>query len=86
MTAKELREVVDTYTELLRVYQLNTELLDTLELTLYSVKDFCIAHNIPFGNDKISSLLSKINALLSEMDLTDDSLHGHKKDDKFTEP
>ena len=68
MTTKELREAVDTYEELLRVHQLNIELLNTLELTLYTVKDFCLAHNIPVGNAKIGSLLRKASALLDEMD------------------
>jgi len=67
MTAKELREAVDTYSELLRVHQPNIEMLETLELTMLSVKEFCIAHNIPIGNAKIGSLISKTDILLNEI-------------------
>jgi hypothetical protein len=62
-----IRESIETYTELLRAHQLNIEILETLELTLYSVKEFCATHNIPFHSSKISSLLSKTDTLLNEL-------------------
>ena len=87
MTTHELREAVDTYTELLRVHQLNLEMLDTLEITLYTVKDFCIAHNITIGNERIISLLSKVNALFNELDQsTDEKKHLFRTDEEVTEP
>ena len=41
MRVRELREAVDTDTELLRTYQLNIDPLETLELTSISVREFC---------------------------------------------
>ncbi len=67
MAAKELREAVDTYSELLRMHHLNIELLETLELTMLSVKEFCKAHKIPFANTKIYSPISKTDALIDEI-------------------
>ena len=80
MTAGELREAIDTYNQLLRTHQLNIELLETLELTLFSVKDFCVTHGIPFGNSKIDACLSKVVALLDEIGqlATDDFSHEPK--------
>ena len=88
MTVKELRMLIDTYNELLRSHQLNIELLETLELTLLSVKNYCIKHNIPIGDAKIASLISKVNLLLDEIGqkLSDDSYHDKKSDDKLPEP
>ena len=67
MNTSAIKEAVDTYTELLRAHQLNIELLETLEVTLRSMQDFCIANNIPFHSTKVSSLLSKTDALLNEL-------------------
>jgi hypothetical protein len=92
MTRKELQIVVDTYVELLRAHQLNIELLETLELTLESIKDYCIKHSIPFGNHTIRNLLSKVNVLLNEVDNKPNFLSNRrfftdpKTDDNFTEP
>jgi hypothetical protein len=88
MITKDLREAIDTYKELLLVHQLNVELLDTLELTLISIRSYCTENNIPIGNSKISSLLSKVNILLEEIDCSvSDGFSQRKPSVKdFTEP
>jgi len=86
MKTRALRDAIDTYNELLLIHQLNLELLTTLELTLLSIKEFCIKNNIPFGNSKIASLIGQVNSLLDEISRTDEFLHEDKSDADFTEP
>jgi hypothetical protein len=69
MKSRELREAIDVYNELLRVHQLNIEILESLELTLHEIRQFCESHNIPFGNAKMGEQLSKINGLLDEIEI-----------------
>ena len=61
-------ESVETYNELLRLHQLNLELLETLELSLFWLKDFSNKNNIPIPNrEKFTHLLNKIHALVTEV-------------------
>ena len=47
---------------------------------MLSVKEFCVAHNIPIGNAKIGSLISKADLLLGEIgqQSADENLHGQQ--------
>ena len=68
MNRKALREAIDTYKEILRLHQLNLELLETLEFSLLWLKDFSEKHNLLIPNRKnIASLLRKANSLLNEI-------------------
>jgi hypothetical protein len=89
MTKNAIVEAVETYTELLRTHQLNLELLETLEFTLCSVKDFCLTNNIPFQSTKISSLLSKADIILNEIYQEPNSrrkVTDFRTDEEVTEP
>jgi hypothetical protein len=71
--------------------QLNFELMETLELCLYRIQDFCKKNDIPFYDTGISELLGKATHLIEEINLPigDDFSHGKKKrfgDGDFTEP
>jgi hypothetical protein len=68
MSKKALTEAIDTYSELLRIHQLNIELLNTMEQTLYHIQSFCQKHHIPFHDEKLSTSISKIDSLLEELD------------------
>ena len=101
-----LTEIVDSLSELKRMYQLNIELLEQLAVTLERQKTSGV-HNP--NEDTFNSLLNKTNTLQDEIqadepkiltyninrrkvtDLreytgTDESLHGYKTDEDFTEP
>jgi len=67
MRERALREAIDVYKELLRTHQLNIELLNTLELSLFCIRDFCQKNNIPFEDRKLSQLIGKIDVLLCEI-------------------
>lgn len=68
MSPKELNELINTYTEVLRMHQFNIEVLNTLEQTLFHIQDFCRKQRIPFHDEKISISISKIEGLLEEID------------------
>jgi len=91
-----LGEAIAIYNELLRVHQLNIELLNALERSLVYVQDFCKNHNIPFQDEKLCSSIAKIDILLNEIDCgaslialckpADESLQHKQTDKDFTEP
>ena len=75
--------------------QLNIELLDTLELCLYSTKAFCEKNNIPFYDEKVLALIKKAECLIDEINpfpyahtsnLADGFLQRKRTDDNLTEP
>jgi len=68
MSRKALREAIDTYEELLRLHQLNLELLETLELSLLWLKSYTDKYDIPIPKRHIiTSLLTKTSNLLNEI-------------------
>jgi hypothetical protein len=82
-------------TRLIRLEQLNLELLDTLELCLFCTKDFCEKHKIPFYDEKILASIEKIEMLIDEISppsflhtpkLADDFLQRKRTDEDLTEP
>ena len=82
MSVDSLREVRDSLNELLRLHQLNLELLETLETAMFWLQDFGKKHDIQIPNrDKINSLITKADNLLAEITTTpywrssDDSYH-----------
>jgi hypothetical protein len=96
MSREAIKGVIDTYSELLRVHQLNIELLNTLEQALLYVQDFCQKRNIPFYDEKLSLILSKTDNLLDEIGndsspnvlckkLADESLQRKRTDEDLTE-
>jgi hypothetical protein len=96
MPTDTLRDIIATYSELLRVHQLNIELLNTLEESLFYVQHFCKNHNIPFHDEQLCSILTKVENLLNEInsgispntlcETTDDFLQRKRTDKDFTEP
>lgn len=64
MTSEDLRIVADTYEEMLRMHQLNLELLETLELSMFWLKNSQYEHKIPFPQkEKMSRLLHKVSSV-----------------------
>jgi len=96
VSKKALREAIDVYNELLRVHQLNIEFLETLELTLFSIQNFCRKRNIPLQDKKLASLLGKAITLLDEISAPPNLQHQksairrifteEESDKDFTEP
>jgi hypothetical protein len=97
MGKEAMKEVIDTYSELLRAHQLNVGLLNILEQALLNVQNFCQKYNIPFHDGKLSAILSKTENLLDEISngsspnvlykkLTDESLERKRTDGDLTEP
>jgi glycine cleavage system regulatory protein len=68
LAKNDLSEVIETYTELLRAHQLNIELLNTLEQTFFHIQNFCLKNNITIRDEVLSTSISKIEALLEEID------------------
>ena len=91
-----LGSAVGTYSELLRVHQLNIELLNTLEQSLVYLQRFCKTHNIPFQDEKLFSSITKVDSLLNEIDCgispnalckpADEFLQRKRTAKDFTEP
>jgi hypothetical protein len=77
--AKPLRETAEIPSELLYAYQLNKELLETLELTFVSIMDYCRQKGIPIQDRKLASLLAKVNNLLVEFGSTPPFLQHRKR-------
>ena len=85
-------EAIETYNELLRLHQLNLELLETLELSLFWIQDFSKKNGISIPKRKqIARLLNKTHVLVTEISsqqtLDIQQFFTEKKSDKdFTEP
>ena len=63
-----IREIIDTYTELVRLHQLNMELLETLELSFLWLKDSSEEQYVPLRDrEKIQRLLRKAYHLMKEI-------------------
>ena len=96
MGKEALREAILTYSELLRVHQLNIELLDALEQTFFHIQSFCHKHHIPFHDEKLNSAITRIDSLLEEINCeplqitviksTDDSLHPNEQTKTLQNP
>ena len=89
-----IREIASRLEELDRLYGLNLELLEQLDVTCEWLID-----NIPQipNIDKLRSLLLKVDTLLTEIysdsplflqnsKVSDENLHDNKSDEDFTEP
>lgn len=69
--ARDLREAIDTYEELLRMHQLNLELLETLELSLLWVQGFSKNCDVSIPNkETLTRLLTKTSRLIEEISAT----------------
>ena len=95
---KGLRDAIDTYEELLRMHQLNLELLETLEFSLLWVQDFSKKYNVAIPNrETLTRLLTKTSLLIEEISATNPTetrqhksirrfFTERKSDKDFTEP
>jgi hypothetical protein len=64
---KGLTELRDVMNEVIRMHELNTELLQSLLLMGYKINDYAKIHNIPFLDASFYSLLQKAESLVSEI-------------------
>ena len=94
---QSISENSDIHEELLRMHQLNVELLEHLELSLFWIDDFSKKHELPIPNrEKFSCLIKKASILIEEitkpkMSLTNQktfirrNFTSRKSDNNFTE-
>ena len=95
---KYLSEVYQTLGELIRMHQLNQELLETLSVTMQWIRNYAENHSISLPNDSTcNSLVNKAEALIEEITIdtplflkyhkpSDESLQRKKSDKDLTEP
>lgn len=63
-----LKDATATLNELLRMHELNQELLETLAVTMAWVKDYAMKHNIPLPRESsYQSLINKAQSLIDEL-------------------
>jgi hypothetical protein len=95
MSYENIREIRDTLDELMRMHQLNLELLDTLATVLNRLRDYRIKNNLPDFDDSTRSLLHRATTLYDELTSSplwqcgkssDDGYHERRKDGKLPEP
>jgi hypothetical protein len=76
-----LDEATATFNEILRMYKLNAELLETLTVTSEYLKAYAEKHDIPLPDDStVYSLINKAETLTEEISgnqITDEFLHEH---------
>jgi hypothetical protein len=83
---KHLSEVYQTLGELIRMHQLNQELLETLSVTMQWIRDYVEKHSIPLPNGSTyNSLINKAEALIEEI-ASDEFSHQKPSDEDYTEP
>lgn len=65
---EHLREARDVFNELIRMHELNMELLDTLTVLLKQVFDYAYQHNLPIENyDALEVLIKRASSLQGEI-------------------
>lgn len=82
-----LKDASATLNELIRMHELNQELLETLSVTMMWIKDYALKHNIPLPREtSYQSLINKAQMLFDEISSSDGILQRKKSDKDFTEP
>ena len=85
MGVQKLTELRDTMNEVIRMHELNSELLNTLLLMGYKIRDCANVHNAPLLNDGFYSLLRKAETLLKEVSSDLPNIHESVIRRNFTE-
>ena len=67
MGLQPLIEVRNAVNEVIRMHELNRELLEILLLMGYKISDFCHIHDITMFNNNFYSLLEKADSLIKEI-------------------
>lgn len=63
-----LEEATATFQEIIRLHELNKELLETLSVTMEWVRNYAEKHSIPFPNGSAyNSLINKVDMLIDEI-------------------
>lgn len=70
MPYESIREIRDCLDELMRMHQLNMELLDTLGTILDHLREYQIKNNLPNFDDATLSLLHRATTLYDELTST----------------
>jgi len=82
-----LKDATATLNELLRMHDLNRELLETLQVTMLWLRDYAEKNNLPLPNGSTyNSLINKAQVLIDELTSSDGFLQRKKSDKDFTEP
>jgi hypothetical protein len=82
-----LNDATATLNELLRMHDLNQELLETLTVTMMWVRDYTNKHNIPLPRESsYMSLINKAQTLIEELAHPTKFHMSPKSDADFTEP
>lgn len=91
-----LREQCKALADVLRLKELNVELLDTLQSIIFWLYRYTERHNVPFEEERTSLkvLLGRTRTLLKELtdvptlpwNPSNDFLQGDKPNEDFTEP
>jgi len=81
-----LKEQMQKLEEILRIKQLNLELLNTLEATLIWTLNYAKRHNIPIPKQSLHFLLRKAMALIDEMNSPPKFQHQFRTPKDSTEP
>lgn len=84
-----LKDATATLNELLRMHELNQELLETLTVTMLWIKNYTEKHNIPIPKkENLSSLINKAQSLINEIssDSTPFLQHRFRTPEDSTEP
>lgn len=86
-----LEDATSTLNELLRMYELNQELLETLAVTIMWIKDYAEKHNIPLPREaSYQSLINKSQTLIEEIASSDSFIRRKvtetKSDEEVPEP
>jgi hypothetical protein len=82
-----LKDATVTLNELLRMHELNQELLETLTVTMMWIRDYAEKHNIPLPKESsYTSLVNKAQTLIEEIVHPTIFHMNLKSDDNFTEP
>jgi hypothetical protein len=95
--SKLLRDATETLNELLRMHELNQELLETLTVTMIWIKKYAEKHDIPLPKEaSYCSLINKAQTLIDELSSespnllhyasSDDFSQRKPSDEDFTEP
>ena len=67
MGVHKLTEIRDVINEVIRMHELNSELLKTLLLMGYKINDYATIHNISMLDNNFYSLLRKAEVLINEI-------------------
>jgi hypothetical protein len=84
----ELAKIRDVMNEVIRMHELNSDLLRTLVLMGYKIKDYANINGIPLLDDNFYSILRKADLLIKEISSTKTPIINYKTPirQNFTEP